>query len=318
MYDVVALGELLIDFTPCGINDRELPVYQANPGGAPCNVLSMLSRLGRKTSFIGKVGHDMFGKMLRRTLQEEGIGDSGLVSSREVNTTLAFVQIDEHGDREFSFYRNPGADMKLTAGEVALELVEHARVFHFGTISMTHDDVRRATRHAVSQARKKGALISFDPNLRPALWENDEMMRKVLNDLANYADVVLPGIGECEILAGTTDKEKAADFYHQKGAALVVIKDGKNGAYVSEKKENGEVVRDMIPGYPVKKVVDTVGAGDGFAVGVLSGLLKGLPVTECAKRGNAIGSIQVQHRGDNEGLPTEEILQSYMAGNIQK
>ena len=116
MYDVVALGELLIDFTPCGINDRELPVYQANPGGAPCNVLSMLSRLGRKTSFIGKVGHDMFGKMLRRTLQEEGIGDSGLVSSREVNTTLAFVQIDEHGDREFSFYRNPGADMKLTAG----------------------------------------------------------------------------------------------------------------------------------------------------------------------------------------------------------
>ena len=124
MYDVVALGELLIDFTPCGINDRELPVYQANPGGAPCNVLSMLSRLGRKTSFIGKVGHDMFGKMLRRTLQEEGIGDSGLVASREVNTTLAFVQIDEHGDREFSFYRNPGADMKLTAGEVDLELVE--------------------------------------------------------------------------------------------------------------------------------------------------------------------------------------------------
>ena len=144
------------------------------------------------------------------------------------------------------------------------------------------------------------------------------MMRKVLNDLANYADVVLPGIGECEILAGTTDKEKAADFYHQKGAALVVIKDGKNGAYVSEKKENGEITRDMIPGYPVKKVMDTVGAGDGFAVGVLSGLLKGLPVSECAKRGNAIGSIQVQHRGDNEGLPTEEILQTYMLGNIQK
>ena len=112
--------------------------------------------------------------------------------------------------------------------------------------------------------------------------------------------------------------QKVADFYHQKGVALVVIKDGKNGAYVSEKKENGEITRDMIPGYPVKKVVDTVGAGDGFAVGVLSGLLKGLPVTECAKRGNAIGSIQVQHRGDNEGLPTEEILQTYMVGNIQK
>lgn len=133
----------------------------------------MLSRLGRKTSFIGKVGHDMFGKMLRRTLQEEGIGDSGLVSSREVNTTLAFVQIDEHGDREFSFYRNPGADMKLTAGEVDLELVEHARVFHFGTISMTHDDVRRATRHAVSHARKKEHSFLLTPiSVRPCglIW----------------------------------------------------------------------------------------------------------------------------------------------------
>ena len=127
MYDVVALGELLVDFTPCGVSAQELPVYQANPGGAPCNVLSMLSRLGRRTAFIGKVGHDMFGKMLRRTLQEEGIDDSGLVSSREVNTTLAFVQIDEHGDRDFSFYRNPGADMKLTSGEVDMALVENTR-----------------------------------------------------------------------------------------------------------------------------------------------------------------------------------------------
>ena len=138
-------------------------------------------------------------------------------------------------------------------------------------------EAREATYRLMERARKAQIPVTFDPNLRPALWENDEMMRKVLNDLANYADVVLPGIGECEILAGTTDKEKAADFYHQKGAALVVIKDGKNGAYVSEKKENGEITRDM-----------------------------------------PFGSIQVQHRGDNEGLPTEEILQTYMLGNIQK
>lgn len=143
------------------------------------------------------------------------------------------------------------------------------------------------------------------------------MMRKVLNDLANYADVVLPGIGECEILAGTTDKEKRLILSSERCGSCCNQR-WKNGAYVSEKKENGEITRDMIPGYPVKKVVDTVGAGDGFAVGVLSGLLKGLPVSECAKRGNAIGSIQVQHRGDNEGLPTEEILQTYMLGNIQK
>ena len=184
MYDVVALGELLVDFTPCGVSAQELPVYQANPGGAPCNVLSMLSRLGRRTAFIGKVGHDMFGKMLRRTLQEEGIDDSGLVSSREVNTTLAFVQIDEHGDRDFSFYRNPGADMKLTSGEVDMALVENTRVFHFGTISMTHGDVRRATRHAVSHAREKGALVSFDPNLRPPLWPSLELAREQMRYLS--------------------------------------------------------------------------------------------------------------------------------------
>ena len=129
MYDVIALGELLVDFTPCGTSGQGLPVYQANPGGAPCNVLSMLAKLGRRTAFIGKVGHDMFGKMLRNTLREAGIDDSGLVSSREVNTTLAFVQIDEQGDRDFSFYRNPGADMKLTSGEVDMALVENTRIF---------------------------------------------------------------------------------------------------------------------------------------------------------------------------------------------
>lgn len=154
MYDVIALGELLVDFTPCGTSGQGLPVYQANPGGAPCNVLSMLAKLGRRTAFIGKVGHDMFGKMLRNTLREAGIDDSGLVSSREVNTTLAFVQIDEQGDRDFSFYRNPGADMKLTSGEVDMALVENTRIFHFGTLSMTHDDVRRAT-GTLSAARRK-------------------------------------------------------------------------------------------------------------------------------------------------------------------
>ena len=146
MIDVAALGECLIDFTPNGENAQGIALFARNPGGAPANVLAMNARLGGKTAFIGKVGHDMFGKMLRRTLQEEGIDDSGLVSSREVNTTLAFVQIDEHGDRDFSFYRNPGADMKLTSGEVDMALVENTRVFHFGTISMTHGDVRRATR----------------------------------------------------------------------------------------------------------------------------------------------------------------------------
>ena len=235
MYDVVALGELLIDFTPCGINDRELPVYQANPGGAPCNVLSMLSRLGRKTSFIGKVGHDMFGKMLRRTLQEEGIGDSGLVASREVNTTLAFVQIDEHGDREFSFYRNPGADMKLTAGEVDLELVEHARVFHFGTISMTHDDVRRATRHAVSHARKKGELISFDPNLRPPLWPDMKLAREQMLYGCGACGIMKIEMEELFFLTGCATMEEGLRILQREfdNLRLILVTGGRKGSWAA-------------------------------------------------------------------------------------
>ena len=269
MYDVVALGELLIDFTPCGINDRELPVYQANPGGAPCNVLSMLSRLGRKTSFIGKVGHDMFGKMLRRTLQEEGIGDSGLVSSREVNTTLAFVQIDEHGDREFSFYRNPGADMKLTAGEVALELVEHARVFHFGTISMTHDDVRRATRHAVSHARKKGALISFDPNLRPPLWDSLEDARREIEYGFEKCDILKISDNEIEFMTGLTDYDKAVrELMEKYDIKLAFATLGKNGSrtYYGDLKAECR-------GFKVN-TIETTGAGDTFCGSALNFILE--------------------------------------------
>ena len=177
-------------------------------------------------------------------------------------------------------------------------------------------EAREATYRLMERARKAQIPVTFDPNLRPALWENDEMMRKVLNDLANYADVVLPGIGECEILAGTTDKEKAADFYHQKGAALVVIKDGKNGAYVSEKKENGEITRDMIPGYPVKKVMDTTGAGDYFAAGFLYGLTCGYSLEKCAKIGSilsgnviqVIGTSMPQERWDEIKLNINRIL----------
>ena len=252
--------------------------------GAEVNVAIGLTRLGFPVEYLTRLGDDPFGHYIEQALKDNGIGTNLLTYDTVYRTGIQLKEYVEDGhDPAAPYYRKGSAASRL-----------------------------------MKRAREAQIPVTFDPNLRPALWENGETMRNVLNDLANYADVVLPGIGECEILAGTTDKEKAADFYHQKGAALVVIKDGKNGAYVSEKKENGEITRDMIPGYPVKKVVDTVGAGDGFAVGVLSGLLKGLPVSECAKRGNAIGSIQVQHRGDNEGLPTEEILQSYMAGNIQK
>ena len=317
MYDVVALGELLIDFTPCGINDRELPVYQANPGGAPCNVLSMLSRLGRKTSFIGKVGHDMFGKMLRRTLQEEGIGDSGLVASREVNTTLAFVQIDEHGDREFSFYRNPGADMKLTAGEVDLELVEHARVFHFGTISMTHDDVRRATRHAVSHARKKGALISFDPNLRPPLWPDMELAREQMLYGCGACSVMKIEMEELLFLTGCATMEEGLRILQREfdNLRLILVTGGRKGSWAAYE---SKLVHQ--PTYLNVKTIDTTGAGDAFLGCCLDRILEtGLEnltegqLADMLLFANAAASIVTTRKGAIRSMPSREEAVALMA-----
>ncbi|MDE7257943.1 MAG: carbohydrate kinase, partial [Lachnospiraceae bacterium] len=165
-FNVVALGELLIDFTENGISGQGNPIYEANPGGAPCNVLSMLTKAGRKTAFIGKVGRDIFGIRLKATLEEVGINTSALVMDENVRTTLAFVETLPDGDRDFSFYRNPGADMMLRAEELSESLLKNTDIFHFGTLSMTHEEVRRATKRAVQIAKESGAVISFDPNLR--------------------------------------------------------------------------------------------------------------------------------------------------------
>ena len=170
-FDVVALGELLIDFTENGISGQGNSIYEANPGGAPCNVLGMLAKAGRKTAFIGKVGQDIFGNRLKATLKEVGIDTSGLIMDETVRTTLAFVETLADGDRNFSFYRNPGADMMLKEEDLLVNLLENTKIFHFGTLSMTHEDVRQATKRAIQIAKESGAVISFDPNLRTPLWK---------------------------------------------------------------------------------------------------------------------------------------------------
>lgn len=180
-YDVTALGELLIDFTSNGLSSQGNPLFEANPGGAPCNVLAMLQKLGKKTAFIGKVGNDIFGKMLRKRVQGTGIDISGLVEDDQVNTTLAFVQTFEDGDREFSFYRNPGADMMLAAADIKEELIKESKIFHFGTLSMTAEGVEAATRRAIELAKESGCLLSFDPNLRPPLWSSEEMAKEKIS-----------------------------------------------------------------------------------------------------------------------------------------
>ncbi len=189
-YDVIALGELLIDFTQNGLSEQGNGLFEANPGGAPCNVLSMLNNLGKKTSFIGKVGNDQFGLTLKHSLEDLGIGTENLLMDDQVHTTLALVHTFENGDRDFSFYRNPGADMMLRADELNEELLQDTRLFHFGTLSMTHEGVREATKKAVRIAKESGALVSFDPNLREPLWDT----------LDNAKEQVRWGLGQCDVL----------------------------------------------------------------------------------------------------------------------
>ena len=189
-YDVVALGELLIDFTENGISDQGNTIFEANPGGAPCNVLAMLNKLGRKTAFMGKVGVDIFGNKLKAVLDQVGIDTSALLMDPDVRTTLAFVQTFADGDRDFSFYRNPGADMMLTETELNEEMLAQCRIFHFGTLSMTHEEVRKATKKAIAIAKENGALISFDPNLRPPLWTSLDLAKEQVD----Y------GLRQCDIL----------------------------------------------------------------------------------------------------------------------
>ena len=174
-YEVVAIGELLIDFTQNGYSNQGNPVFEANPGGAPCNVLAMLQKLGRKTAFIGKVGRDGFGYQLERALKETGIATEGLCFDEEIHTTLAVVQKKEDGDRDFSFYRKPGADIMLRTEEVREELIRGAKIFHFGSLSLTDEPVRKATQRAIQVAEEAGIWISFDPNLRKSLWESEEL-----------------------------------------------------------------------------------------------------------------------------------------------
>ena len=204
-YDVTALGELLIDFTENGLSEQGNPLLEANPGGAPCNVLSMLQRFGRKTAFIGKVGNDGFGKMLRKTIQEQGICSDGLMLDDEVHTTLALVLKKEDGDRDFAFYRKPGADMMLREEEVNEELIINSKVFHFGSLSFTDEPVRSASLKALELAKKSGAIISFDPNLREPLWNDLKEAKKQIAAGMKYADIVK--ISDNEILWFTNEDD---------------------------------------------------------------------------------------------------------------
>ena len=259
-YDVAALGELLIDFTESGISGQGNTLFEANPGGAPCNVLAILQKLGHKTAFIGKVGGDMFGTLLKKTIEEVGIDADGLCVDGDARTTLAFVKTLPDGDRDFSFYRNPGADMLLGTEEVKAELIEEARIFHFGTLSMTHEGVRQATKHAVSIAEKGGGLISFDPNLREPLWSSLEETGKQVHYGMEHCHLLKISDNELTWFTGEADYDEGVrllqERYHIPLILLSMGKEGSRAYYGSKRVEASPFLQ--------KNTIETTGAGDTF------------------------------------------------------
>ena len=318
LYDVVALGEVLIDFTQNGKSAQGNGLFEANPGGAPGNVLAMLNNLGKKTSFIGKVGNDQFGLMLKATLEELGIGTENLMLDDEVHTTLALVHTFEDGDRDFSFYRNPGADMMLRADEVQEELIQSTKIFHFGTLSMTHEGVREATKKALDVAKASGAMISFDPNLREPLWKSlDEAKEQVLYGL-QYADILKISDNEIQWLTGEEDyTEGVKKIREMKDIPLILVSMGKEGSRAYYK----DMIVEVKP-FLQKNTIETTGAGDTFCANVLNYVLEnGLEdLTEEGLKdmltfANAAASIITTKKGALKVMPTKADVEEFLANN---
>lgn len=276
--------------------------------GAEVNVSIGLSRLNHQVEYLTRLGDDPFGHYIENQLKKNNIGTSMVTYDSVYRTGIQLKnRVTDGSDPYAPYYRKGSAASHISVKEIdALDLTDVELVHVTGIPPALSESAREATFRLMERAKEEGIFLTFDPNLRPALWENEETMIRVINELAQNTDVVLPGIGEYAILAGTEDVEAAADFYQNLGAKTVVIKDGSNGAYVRDGKASYRV-----PGYKVTNVVDTVGAGDGFAVGVLSGILEGLEMKESVLRGNAIGAIQVMNISDNEGLPTHEELKKF-------
>lgn len=317
-FDVVALGELLIDFTDNGVSEQGNTIFEANPGGAPCNVLAMLQKLGDRTAFIGKVGEDIFGTKLKGVLEEVGINTTGLIVDKDARTTLAFVQTFEDGDRDFSFYRNPGADMLLTEDEIDEKLIKHSEIFHFGTLSMTHKGVRKATKKAIKMAKEHGALISFDPNLRPPLWESLEEAKEQVAYGLGKCDILKISDNEIQWFTGEEDYDKGIEKLRKEyGIPLIVLSMGKDGSRAYYK----DIKVDK-PAFVQEKTIETTGAGDTFGGCCLHHILKyGIDnlneekLDEMLTFANAAASIVTTRKGALRVMPAknevEEFIRTY-------
>ena len=311
-YDVIALGELLIDFTMNGQSEQGNNMFEACPGGAPCNVLALLNKMGKKTAFIGKVGKDQFGALLRDTITEAGIDASNLMVDENVNTTLAFVHTFPDGDREFSFYRNPGADMMLTADEVNPEVVKDTKVFHFGTLSMTHEGVREATKKAVETAKANGCLVSFDPNLRPPLWSSLDLAKEQMEYGFGKCDILKISDNEIQFVSGKEDYDDGIAYLQETyNIPLILLTMGKDGSRAYYKG-----MRVERPGFSVK-AIETTGAGDTFCGSSLNYLvdhdfenLTEEQLGEMLTFANAAAALVTTKKGAIKAMPVkEEVLE---------
>ena len=314
-YDVVALGELLIDFTENGLSSQGNPLMEANPGGAPCNVLAMLNKLGKKTAFIGKVGRDQFGTMLKTVVEESGTDVTNLMMDDEVHTTLAFVHTFPDGDREFSFYRNPGADMMLKKEEVDPEIIKAAKIFHFGTLSSTHPEVREATRYAIDVAKENGLLVSFDPNLREPLWDSLEDARKEIEYGLGKCDILKISDNEMEFMTGTDDYNKGVEMLRESyDIPLIFVTLGKEGSRAYYK----DMIVEVAP-FIRKDTIETTGAGDTFEACTLNYVLEhGLEnlteenLKELLRFANAGASIITSRKGALKVMPEKEEIEKVL------
>ena len=314
--DVTALGELLIDFTENGTSAQGNPILEVNPGGALCNVLAMLQKLGKQTAFIGKVGDDMFGRQLTEAVSSVGVDTRALLVDKEVHTTLAFVHTYPDGDRDFSFYRNPGADMMLTKEDVDEDLIRSSRIFHFGTLSSTHKGVREATRYAIDVAKEAGDLISFDPNLRPPLWSSLDDAKKEIEYGLGKCDILKISDNEVEFLFGTTDYDLGAKLLKEKyNIPLILITLGPDGSRAYYKDMRVEVAPFL-----QDNTIETTGAGDTFCASSLNYVLEhGLDhlteenLKELLTFANAAASLITTKKGALKVMPEKEEVLAFIA-----
>ncbi|MBQ8541621.1 MAG: carbohydrate kinase [Clostridia bacterium] len=303
-FDVTALGEILIDMTYAGKSDCGQTLFEQNPGGAPANVLSAVSRLGGKCAFIGKVGSDMHGRFLLDVLKSEGISADGVIEDEKYFTTLAFVNLDEKGERSFSFARKPGADTCLTESEVRFDIIEQSKIFHVGSLSLTDEPCRSATFAALKHAKEKGLLISYDPNYRAMLWQSEEKAIMGMKSIIAYVDIIKVSDEEIKLLTGFEDEVKASEALLNMGVKVVIVTLGAKGALVRNKE--GYIYSEA------RKVnaIDTTGAGDAFMGGFLYKVIESgkgeftlREIENFAAFANRVAAHCVQRRGAINAMP---------------